>query len=257
MTVRSERQEALARYREAKVKILIPIAVKEFAVHLVTFKEVREPKPDGQEGRVVKVIGALKGDIRMEGMMQPVHIETDVEVNANFGLLSEINDGLAPALRQFLDIAIQRYMESKKEKLPPAVKTVVPEFRPLANPDGTAPKTPKTIAASERMKAINAGNAERKAAAREYEAAGATAVRPTMSSDGTVIRTKNPAKVEWMNTLNARRAARQAADREYEAAGESVPSEEVDPTDGEFVKSVNSMIENHPIHPENAEVAHG
>ncbi len=246
MTVRSERQEALARYREAKVKILIPIAVKEFAVHLVTFKEVREPKPDGQEGRVVKVIGALKGDIRMEGMMQPVHIETDVEVNANFGLLSEINDGLAPALRQFLDIAIQRYMESKKEKLPPAVKTVVPEFRPLANPDGTAPKTPKTIAASERMKAINAGNAERKAAA-----------RATMSPDGTVVRTKNPAKVEWMNTLNARRAARQAAAREYEAAGESVPSEEVDPTDGEFVKSVNSMIENHPIHPENAEVAHG
>lgn len=119
MTVRNEQREALARMRQEKVPIRSPRGIKDFAVRLTVFKEVRNTKADGTPGKVVKVVGSLVGDLRLERMVEPVHVEVDVEFDPKSGVVGEMKLCLEPALIRLLDKAGELWRTAQAEK-PPA-----------------------------------------------------------------------------------------------------------------------------------------
>jgi hypothetical protein len=144
MAKRSDRIKATAVNLQAGAADRTPHAVKELTVTLRPYKEVREKRGGGKEGRVLKMVGYLECHARVSGMAKPVDREIDVEVNEGAGPYGEIDQSVLPAVHVFLDIVKNQWTANEKEKK----KVLGPDgLRPFADADGNSTMKRADVAA--------------------------------------------------------------------------------------------------------------
>ncbi len=167
MAERAEQLRRIAVHRENKVPIKNPEAVKSLVMILHPYKEICDDK-----GRVVKVVGYMECHARLNGMRETIDRDIDVEVGEHFGVKGEIDQGISPAGREFLDYVIAEYMRFLQEKSESS-PTPTPGVRPLPS------DRPKDEARAERMRAMNAANAAARVKGKTEEAPEVAAVGVT------------------------------------------------------------------------------
>lgn len=149
MAVAADRLRQAAQARKEKVPVLAPVEIEKFSMVLVPFKEVRDVKADGQPGRLIKVVGYLDCYAEVRGMAGPIRRQIDIETGDGWGVLGEIEQGISPAGREFLEFVKNEWLAHQGEKAAQA-REAAGGVRPLPS------DAPKDMNKSERMRALNA-----------------------------------------------------------------------------------------------------
>lgn len=169
MAKRAEQLDAMAEDRQNKAQILVLRALRSFDVSIGDIRRVREVKPDGKEGRVIKQVTLLRCSCRVVGRKDPIErvIEMELPSDADYGFQAELEQCVAPALRQFIEhVKTTRLKEQAEAKEPlPGQPRPLPSDRTDAD---------KSEARSQHMKALNAARNAARAAAAQQNAANQT-----------------------------------------------------------------------------------
>jgi len=149
MAVVADRLRQAAQARKEKVPVLAPTEIERFSTVFVPFKEVREIKPNGEPGRLIKAVAYLDCHAQVKGMGSGIHRQIDIEVGEGWGVFGEIEQGVSIALREFLEFVKSEWLATQDRKVAEALEAAG-GLRPLPSDRG---KDPRKV---EWMKSLNA-----------------------------------------------------------------------------------------------------